>query len=42
MQEISLSRGSLSQKRAVEVISADTLSSPPETYLPPRGYKKLP
>jgi hypothetical protein len=40
MQEISLTRGSLTQSRSVEVISADTLSAPPETYLPPRGYKK--
>jgi hypothetical protein len=40
-QEIRLTRNGMTQKRRSEVASYAVMDPPPDTYLPPRGYKRV-
>jgi hypothetical protein len=40
-QEIRLTRKGMTQKRRSEVASYAVMEPPPDTYLPPRGYKRI-
>jgi hypothetical protein len=42
VQEISLRHKGMTQVRRSEVASYGILKPPPDTYLPPRGYKRIP
>jgi len=42
IQEISLTEKGMTQTRRTEVASHAVMDPPPETYLPPRGYQRIP